>query len=155
MEERLMSQYEEISGPEGLLPEWPANLVREFSRESQVDFEIEFYRSILEADPNYAEVLRVLASNLAAKGLYEESLEIDQRLVRLRPRDQVALYNLACSFSMVGMVDLSLDSLRRAIDSGYSEFEYMQYDSDLATLRLDPRFSELLTELGVIPEPEF
>ncbi|MBY0585876.1 tetratricopeptide repeat protein [bacterium] len=150
-----MSQYEEISGPEGLLPEWPVNLVREFSRESQVDFEINFYRSILEADPNYAEVLRVLASNLAAKSLHEESLEIDQRLVRLRPHDQVALYNLACSFSMVGMIDLSLEYLRRSIDSGYCEFKYMQYDDDLTALRQDPRFHELLIELGITPEPEF
>ncbi len=147
-----MSQYEEMSGPEGVLPEWPASLTREFSRESQVDFEIEFYRSILEADPNYYEVLRVLASNLAAKGLYEESLEIDQRLVRLRPTDQIALYNLACSFSMVGMIDLSLESLRRAIESGYDEFEYMQYDADLTSLRQDPRFGELLSEFGVMPE---
>ena len=145
-----MSEYEDIGSPESPMPpDMPSSLVRQFSRESQVDFEIDFYRSILERDPHFVEALKVLATNLSAKGLHDESLEVDQRLVRLRPEDKVALYNLACSYSMVSMVDSSLDSLKRAIESGYNEFEYMQHDTDLEVTRRDPRFRELLASFGV------
>jgi tetratricopeptide (TPR) repeat protein len=144
-----MSEFEEIGSTDSQMPDMPSSLVRQFNRESQVDFEIDFYRSVLERDPHFVEALKVLATNLSAKGLYDESLEVDQRLVRLRPDDKVALYNLACSYSMVSMIDSSLESLKRAIDSGYSEFEYMQQDADLELTRRDPRFRELLANYGV------
>jgi tetratricopeptide (TPR) repeat protein len=143
-----MSDFEDLGASDSTIPETPATS-RRFSRESQVDFEIELYRQLLKRDPHYVDVMRVLATNLAAKGLHDESLDVDERLVRLRPNDQVALYNLACSYSMVGLVDASLELLRRAIESGYDEFEYMQHDADLETLRRDPRFKELLVSLGV------
>jgi tetratricopeptide (TPR) repeat protein len=144
-----MSEFEEIGSADSQMPDMPSSLVRQYNRESQVDFEIEFYRNVLERDPHFVEALKVLATNLSAKGLHDESLEVDQRLVRLRPDDKVALYNLACSYSMVSMIDSSLDSLKRAIDSGYSEFEYMQQDADLELTRRDPRFRELLAHYGV------
>jgi len=144
-----MSEFEEIGSTDSQMPDMPSSLVRQFNRESQVDFEIDFYRSVLERDPHFVEVLKVLATNLSAKGLHDESLAMDQRLVRLRPDDKVALYNLACSYSMVSMIDSSLDSLKRAIDSGYNEFEYMQQDADLELTRRDPRFRELLASYGV------
>ena len=54
-----MSEYEDIGSPDSPLPtDMPKSLVRQFSRESQVDFEIDFYRSILERDPHFVEGLR-------------------------------------------------------------------------------------------------
>lgn len=117
--------------------------------QSQVDFEIALFRGILDHDPNYLEVLRVLSNNLAAKGRHAESLELDSRIVRLQPDDKVALYNLACSYSMVGMVDASIESLERAIVAGYDQFDYMGRDSDLEAVRQDPRFRRLLESYRV------
>lgn len=145
-----MSEFDEVAGSEGTGAEWPSTIASAFNRESQVDFEIEFYREIISRDPDYIEVLRVLGTNLSAKGLHAESLEVDEHLVRLRPEDDVALYNLACSYSMVGMVDSSLELLRRAIESGYDEYEYMQQDSDLEATRRDPRFRKMLSDYGIL-----
>jgi tetratricopeptide (TPR) repeat protein len=117
--------------------------------QNQVDFEIALFRGILDRDPNYLEVLRVLGNNLAAKGRHAESLELDSRIVRLRPDDKIALYNLACSYAMVGMVDASIDSLEKAIAAGYDQFEYMRRDGDLEAVRQDPRFRRLLESSGV------
>lgn len=145
-----MNEHDEAGPAEGSMPELPSSVLCRFAGDSQVDFEIAFYRGILDRDPNYLDVLRILGNNLSAKGLHAESLDIDQRIVRIRPRDEVALYNLACSYSMVGMVDSSLDSLRRAIESGYNEFDYMRCDSDLEATRRDPRFRVLLNSFGVV-----
>jgi tetratricopeptide (TPR) repeat protein len=119
------------------------------SADSQLDFEIGFLGGILERDPNYVEVLRVMANNLTAKGEYETSLELDRRLTRILPYDDVAHYNLACSYSVLGFVDAGLTALRRAIELGYDEFEYMNEDRDLETLRKDARFQEMIEEFLV------
>ena len=65
--------------------------------QNQADFELEFYQSILKINPDYVDVLRVLGNLLTLKGKYAEGLAIDKRLVRLRPADALAHYNLACS----------------------------------------------------------
>lgn len=126
------------------LPELPRQVLRRFSVPRQLDFELEFYDGILQRNPHYVEVLRVMSSNLIAKGEYDKGLELDRRLARLCPEDQIAHYNLACTYSLLGMVDAALESLEVAIKQGYDEFEYMQEDPDLESIRKDSRFQELL-----------
>jgi hypothetical protein len=71
---------------------------------------------------------------------------IDKRLVHLRPNDPLAHYNLACSFALLKRPDLSLKTLRRAVELGYRDFRYMREDRDLESIRRDPRFRQLLRE---------
>ena len=40
-------------------------------------------------------------NNLTLKGRYADGLQIDKRLVGLRPQDPLAHYNLACSFALL------------------------------------------------------
>lgn len=114
--------------------------------QNQADFELEFYQSILKINPDYVDVLRVLGNLLTLKGKYAEGLAIDKRLVRLRPADALAHYNLACSYSLLKRVEMSLKTLRLAIDLGYSDFRYMKEDSDLESIRHDPRFRQLIKD---------
>lgn len=128
----------------------PTPTLPEKSQKSQIDFEIEFFSGILERNPNYVDVLRVLGNNYTSKGDYRSGLEIDRRLARLRPHDRVAHYNLACSYSLLGMVESALIALQKAIEFGYDEFDYMQEDRDLQNIRKDPRFRELLENYGIL-----
>lgn len=114
--------------------------------QNQADFELEFYQAILKIHPDYVDVLRVLGNLLTLKGKYAEGLAIDKRLVRLRPSDALAHYNLACSYSLLKRVDMSLKTLRQAIELGYSDFRYMKEDNDLEAIRHDPRFRQLIRE---------
>ena len=112
----------------------------------QLDFEIDFFGRILERSPHYVDVLRVMANNLTLKGRYAEGLQIDKRLVQLRPADPLAHYNLACSYALLKRSELALKTLRRAVELGYHDFRYMREDRDLDTIRHDPRFRQLLRE---------
>jgi tetratricopeptide (TPR) repeat protein len=112
----------------------------------QLDFEIEFFGRILERNPDYVDVLRVMGNNLTLKGRYAQGLQIDKRLVQLRPNDPLAHYNLACSYALLRRPDLSLKTLRRAVELGYRDFRYMREDRDLESIRHDPRFRQLLRE---------
>ncbi|HUS59683.1 MAG TPA: hypothetical protein VM141_13640 [Planctomycetota bacterium] len=108
------------------------------------DWEISFFEGIVEHSPNYVEPLQNLGNLYTVRGLYAKGLEIDKRLVKLRPKDAIVSYNLACSLSLVGELEPALCELRKAIGLGYSDIEYMRKDGDLDNLRNDPRFCELL-----------
>jgi tetratricopeptide (TPR) repeat protein len=114
--------------------------------QSQLDFEIEFFGRILERHPGYVDVLRVQGNNLTLKGRYAEGLQIDKRLVTLRPSDPLAHYNLACSYALLKRPDQAIKTLRRAVELGYRDFRYMREDRDLDSIRHDPRFRQLLRE---------
>ena len=114
--------------------------------QTQLDFELAFFGGVLERQPNHVDVLRVQGNNLTLKGRYAEGLQIDRRLVELRPADALAHYNLACSFALLKKADAALKALRKAIELGYRDFRYMREDRDLDAIRHDPRFRQLLRE---------
>jgi tetratricopeptide (TPR) repeat protein len=116
------------------------------SDQNQLDFELDFFGKILEKHPNYVDVLRVQGNNLTLKGRYAEGMQIDKRLVQLRPGDPLAHYNLACSFALLRRPEQALKTLRRAVELGYRDFRYMREDRDLDSIRHDPRFRQLLRE---------
>jgi tetratricopeptide (TPR) repeat protein len=114
--------------------------------QSQLDFELDFYGGILQRQPEYVDVLRVMGNLLTLKGRYTEGLQVDRRLVQLRPQDALAHYNLACSYALLKRPDQALKTLRRAVELGYRDFRYMREDRDLDSIRHDPRFRQLMRE---------
>lgn len=145
-----MNEFDDLSAAaHDPQPALPAGLVRRFRSQSQQDFEIQFFEGILERNPNYLDVLRVIANNLAARGEHARVLDIDRRIALLRPADHVAQYNLACSFSLMGLVDSGLSALQKAIECGYDQFRHLREDRDLDLLRKDPRFDQLLASYGI------
>ncbi len=119
------------------------------SERAQFDFEMEFFTNILEHYPDYVDVLRVYGSLLTRKGMVHEGLDVDRRLIRLRPRDPVAHYNIACSFSLLRKNEQAITSLRKAIELGYRDFAYLRRDRDLDGIRNDPRYKQLMREFEV------
>jgi tetratricopeptide (TPR) repeat protein len=112
--------------------------------DDNLDFEIDFYRAIIEKSPDYVEALSILGDAYTRKGLYREGLEIDRRLTTLRPRDPVAHYNLACSYSLNHRKKEALASLRKSIKLGYSDIVHIATDGDLAPLHDDRLFHTLI-----------
>jgi tetratricopeptide (TPR) repeat protein len=119
---------------------------RVLEQQSQLDFELEFFEAVLQRNPEFVDVLRVHGNNLTLKGLYEDGLKIDRRLISLRPHDALAHYNLACSYSLLKKIDSAIRALRKAVELGYCDFRYMREDPDLADVRKDSRFRQLLRE---------
>ena len=111
---------------------------------SQIDFDIEFFTGVLDRAPDCVDVLRCLGQLLSRKGLHPQAVEIDRRLAALCPSDAVAHYNLACSLARCGRQGDAIESLRLAFEAGYSDFEYLESDADLDTLRRMPAFRDLL-----------
>ncbi|HEX5217357.1 MAG TPA: protein kinase [Vicinamibacterales bacterium] len=66
------------------------------------------------------------------------------RAVHLRPDDGNTLYNAACVYGVLGRSADALEMLRRAVKSGYANFDWVRRDPDLALLRDDAGFKELV-----------
>ena len=130
-------------GPEPISTSAPLSRLAD---QSQLDFEIDFFGGILKRNSDYVDVLRVMGNNLTLKGRFAQGLDIDRRLVQLRPRDPLAHYNLACSYALLKQSDQALRILRKAVELGYRDFRYMREDHDLDSIRHDPRFRQLLRD---------
>ena len=119
---------------------------RRLDAKSQLDFEIDFFDSILRRAPHYIDVLRCQGELLNRKGAHERAVKIDRRLAELLPEDCVVTYNLACSLAMLGRRGEAIETLRRALEQGYRDFDYLHADADLDGLRGEAAFERLLRE---------
>jgi tetratricopeptide (TPR) repeat protein len=109
-------------------------------------FEMGFFEAILKDRPEYLAVLEALGQLYTELGQYEKGMAIDKRIVRLKPGSAVARYNLACSYSLLEIPGKALEELRRAVELGYSDWEHLENDEDLANLRSDERYRSLISE---------
>jgi Flp pilus assembly protein TadD len=124
----------------------PTPTLDRLAAQTQIDFELEFFNDVLKRNPGFVEVLKAHAKNLASKKRHEEGLTVDRQIANLRPEDSLAQYNLACSLALTARNDDALDALRKAIELGYRDFRFMREDSDLDSIRKDPRFRAILRE---------
>jgi hypothetical protein len=57
-------------------------------------------------------------------------------------------YNIACVYSLGNQTDKAFEMLNKAIDEGFANRNTMETDTDLAPIRSDSRFQQLLTRLS-------
>lgn len=122
--------------------------MRQLADRPQIDFEMEFFDALMTRVPDYAEVLAAQASNLTRQGRMTDGLKVDQRLVTLRPRDPHAHYNLACRLALMQRRDQAIHELRRALELGFRDIRGLVRDKDLASIRKDPRFRQLIKDFA-------
>lgn len=115
--------------------------------EKEYSFEIEFFESLIGRLPKDADVIEILGGLYSKTGRVDDSLKMDRRLVRLKPDNATAHYNLGCSLALKHRKADAVRSLRKAIDLGYRDVEWMRGDPDLQPLHGHPAFQALLEEM--------
>lgn len=113
-----------------------------------LEFLAEFLETAIRHRPDNVEALAELGHVYTRLGRLSQGLEIDRLLVRLVPDNPTVHYNLACSLALSGSPAQALDALEAAVRLGYTDAEFLVEDGDLASVRSDPRFRELLRKLG-------
>jgi len=112
-----------------------------------LDIKISFLEGIVGRDPQYVEALQVLGDHYTQRGRFERSLTVDQRLALLEPRNPLVFYNLACSYSLTGELDLALTALEQALSLGYRDFKWLAKDPDLRSLRQHPLYRTITDKI--------
>ncbi len=108
-----------------------------------LDVKIQFMEGIVRRDPEYIEALQLLGDHYTQRGHFQRGLKVDEQLSRLEPRNPLVFYNLACSYSLTGEVDLAATALDQALALGYRDFKWLARDPDLKTLRKHPIFRNI------------
>jgi len=74
----------------------------------------------------------------------------------LQPNEPIALYNLACTESLLGNIQESIEQLKNAINAGYNNIQHMLGDSDFENIKHTEGFSEcvdlIAKEISNLPE---
>lgn len=119
------------------------------SREQRdLDIEIQFLEGVVRRDRRYVEALQLLGDDYTRRGRFKDGLQVDRRLARLCPEDPLVHYNLACSFSLTEEFRKAAHALRKALQSGYRDFEHLRRDSDLEPLRQTNLYAAIEQEIA-------
>jgi len=113
-------------------------------KQQNLNFEIEFLEKILHSSPDYIDALSLLGELFTRNKKFQKALEIDLKLIKLKPNDAIAFYNLACDYSLLNKKTLGLKALEKALRLGYRDIDYLIQDADLKNLRESKRFSVLI-----------
>ncbi len=116
------------------------------NNKNKMNFEIEFFEKLIEEKTDFVDVLIPLAEAYTKAGAYSKGLAVDKRLSELRPDDAIVHYNLACSFSLTGKINEAIEALKKAVELGYDDFDYMDIDQDLLNVRDNNRYKEIFTK---------
>ncbi len=80
-------------------------------------------------------------------GERERALAWAERVHDIAADEPVHYYNLACFYAPIGLPDRALEALEKIVATGQGRREWMEHDSDLDSLRGDPRFEALMARL--------
>lgn len=111
-----------------------------------LEFEIIFYERLLQDHPDFVDALQALGEAYTRLGVYDKGLAIDQKLTQLKGSDPIAWYNLGCSYALLKHADEAFEAIRKAIECGYDDFDYLLKDPDLSSLRESPKLRRLLEQ---------
>ena len=104
---------------------------------------VAFFPGYLARAPDDARAHILFASYLAEAGEREQAmLEADTALA-LGGHDGIMLYNLCCTYSLLGERQKAVDTFAQAVEAGYSNLRWARLDPDLEPIRGDPRFVSL------------
>jgi tetratricopeptide (TPR) repeat protein len=128
-----------VTGREALVPfrkqDWPRT--------------VELYEQVLRANPNDGQHWHNYGFALHSLKRYDEAIRAEQKAIELGFQPATEMYNIACACALQGKKDEALGWLRKALDAGFTQDGLVRTDTDLDSLRGDPRFQKLL---GAPPE---
>jgi adenylate cyclase len=101
----------------------------------------------LELNPDDARAWYLSAGGLMRLGQRHQGLERARRALAIDPEDAGVLYNVACFYALAGSSEEALDHLDEAIQNGFGHREWLENDSDLDSIRGEPRLQALLQKL--------
>ena len=91
--------------------------------------------------------LRSQAHDALAKKDYAGALPLLEQWLEADPRDHWSWYNLASAHAMTGDNAGAIDAFERSVDAGLLDPDYPQRDTDLDSIRSNPRFEAALERI--------
>ncbi|HYV07491.1 MAG TPA: hypothetical protein VFB82_23050 [Blastocatellia bacterium] len=105
---------------------------------------IKLYESFLREQPNNGRAWFNFAYALHYSSEHARAVEGFERAVQLGYRTPTSMYNVACAHAMLNHRDAAFEWLDKAVAADFDIGSYVEDDTDLDSLRSDPRFKRFL-----------
>ena len=109
----------------------------------------EAYSKVVASNPHDGQNWANYAFSLYSLKRYDEAIKAFEKQADLGFQPATATYNIACSHALAGSKPEAMAALEKALETGFDQDNLLLSDSDLESLRGDPRFKKLL---GTAPE---
>lgn len=103
-----------------------------------------FYPSYLLNHPEDSRAHQFYAFTLKRLGRLEEAKEEMQKGIAQNPNDPIIVYNAACFYALIDDKKTAIENLKKAMNNGFENYNYLKHDPDLNTLKDEPEFIELI-----------
>ncbi len=104
----------------------------------------EAYPRYLAQHPDDARAYIFFATTLIQLGRIEEAKINSNKALELSPDDALMQYNGACFYARLNEKKLAIEYLKKAIHTGWENYEWMKRDPDLDSLRNEPEYLKLI-----------
>jgi tetratricopeptide (TPR) repeat protein len=111
------------------------------------------FKKITDADPKDGQAWHMLGYALHAGGKLDEALPVHIKAASFPAVAGPSTYNVACVYALKGKSDDAFAWLEKAITAGFNDENLLNTDSDLDSLRKDPRFAKIAASLKTKPAP--
>jgi TolB-like protein/Flp pilus assembly protein TadD len=129
-------------------PSLLAPVYKSLGREAEADATrrraLQLAKKHVDLHPDDARALYLGAGILCQSGERARGLEWAQRALATDPEETSIIYNVGCVYALSGEAEKAIDCLERATARGDWYKGWAQKDSDLDSLRSNPRFQALL-----------
>jgi len=115
-----------------------------YREENRLKEAAEQYIQAIAIRSDFALAVNNLAIVYSMVGKYDRALALFQRKIELQPDAPVAYYLTACIYAKQHKIDLSVDWLKKSIQMGFDDFEYLGSDPNLENIRHTHYFQDLL-----------
>jgi tetratricopeptide (TPR) repeat protein len=104
-------------------------------------------KKVTEADPKDGVSWLKLGYSLHADKKLDEALKIHLKAAEFPEVAPIATYNVACVYALQGDKDKAFTWLGKAVELGFSQPDQLANDTDMDSLRDDPRFKDLVAKV--------
>jgi tetratricopeptide (TPR) repeat protein len=105
------------------------------------------FEALTKLEPKQGGNWHMLGYSLHAAKRYDEALKIHEKAAEFANVKPVATYNIACVHALKGDKDKAFEYLGKAIDAGFSQPEQLSGDTDMDSLRDDPRWKDIVAKI--------
>jgi len=131
---------------------WSVNEVKKYEKERKKKYsgltidKVEFPPKTEDLTRDEIQELHRKVHEHFRKKEYRSAIKVLQKILRSSPTDQIAWYNLACAYSLLGKKKQAMEALLLAVKAGYADFMWMENDKDLDNIRKMKEYKQLLKE---------
>lgn len=103
-----------------------------------------FYPTYLLHHPDDSRAHQFYAFTLKRLGRLEEAKKEMHKGIEQNPNDPIINYNAACFYTLIDDKTAAIENLKKAIEIGFENYEYIKHDPDLRGLHKEPDFIALM-----------